>query len=426
MADFFFGFSLRVPGPLRSRRGIALLMALAVVTLLASLVVSFTDSTQKYLALTAHQKNRLQAYWTAQSGIQLAVQALSLSGQASKGYDGVDSACWHCESRCYQELVAPRLLVPLPESSSYIEPALPTQTTFSQTSSSQASAFLRCPIVDENRKLSLFGLVEYPGADREKTSEEVYLRLVYLLQYVLTERDLLPPESETESASGASAAQGAGSQPISLQEAENLAGYLVDWMDTENTAQGALNPDSAEEACPSDGKPYLAKNGLLDSSEEIALVCGFRQMSRTTIQRLLQHLTAYSVQTNINTATLPVLHAFCAQAYAPPGGAGNPDETDSERIYANLHPEGTDQAPVALQNMAEFDSVLRDWVSVPAVAQNLKKSTGVKSTCFRLGFFGLVRDPESGSEEARARVEMVLDQVQGTLQGVKLLYYRED
>lgn len=426
MADSLFGVSVPMPGSLRNRSGVALLMTLAVVALLSSLVVSFTDSTQKYLALTAHQKNRLQAYWAAQSGIQLAVQALSLSGQASKGYDAVDSACWHCESRCYQELVAPRLLVPLPKSSSYIEPALRTETASSQPSPSHASAFLRCPIVDENRKLSLFGLVEYPGTDREKTSEEVYLRLVYLLQYVLTRKDLLPPESETQTAAGASAAGGSGSERISLQEAENLAGYLVDWIDTENKAQVALNPDSAEEACPSDGKPYLAKNGLLDSSEEIALVCGFRQMARSTIQRLLQHLTAYSVQTNINTATLPVLHAFCAQAYAPPGGTGNPDESDSERIYGNLHPEGMNQTPAALQNMADFDTVLRDWVSMPAVAQSLKKSMGVKSTCFRLGFFGVVRDSESGSEEARARVEMVLDQFQSTMQGVKLLYYRED
>lgn len=426
MRESFLPWSFPALRPLRNRCGIALLMVLAVVTLLTALVVSFTDSTQRHLALTAHQKNRLQAYWTAQSGIQLAVQALSLSGQASKGYDGIDTACWHCESRCYQELVAPRLLVPLPESSSYIEPALPTETAFGQTSVSQGATVLRCPIVDENRKLSLFGLVENPGTDREKTSEEMYLRLVYLLQYVLTERDLLPPDRETQPSSGISAGDATGFRRISLGQAENLAGYLVDWIDTENKAQGALNPDSAEESCPSDGERYLAKNGPLDSSEEIALVCGFRQMPSGTIRKLLQHLTAYSVQTNINTATLPVLHAFCAQAYAPPGGAGNPDETDAEQIYANLHPEGMDQTPVALQNMADFDTVLRDWVSVPTVAQNLKRSMGVKSTCFRLGFFGLVRDPETGSEEARARVEMVLDHSQGSMQGVRVLYYRED
>jgi hypothetical protein len=413
-------------GSLRSQRGIALLMVLAVVTLLAALVVSFTDSTQKHLALTAHQKNRLQAYWTAQAGIQLAVQALSLSGQAGKSYDGIDSACWHCESRCYQELVAPRLLVPLPETASYIEPALPVDTTLVKASAETAPAVLRCPIVDENRKLSLFSLVENAGTSREKTSEEVFLRLVYLLQYVLTEEDLLPPEAEAEGTSGGVSRSGAAADRISLADAEKLAGYLVDWVDGENTAQGTLNPDSAEDACPSDGKPYLAKNGLLDSSEEIAMVCGFRQMPRKAIHKLLRHLTAYSLQTNINTATLAVLHAFCAQAYAAPGGLGNPDETDSERIYANLHPAGTDSSPVAIQNIAEFDAVLKDWVSSPQVAQKLKTSMGVKSTCFRLGFFGLVRDPETGSEEARARVEMVLDQAQSSLQGPKLLYYRED
>lgn len=426
MVDSDLRMRLLRMGPLRSQRGIALLMVLAVVTLLAALVVSFTDSTQKHLALTAHQKNRLQAYWTAQSGIQLAVQALSLSGQASRSYDGIDTACWHCESRCYQELVAPRLLVPLPETASYVEPALPVDATLVKASAESAPAVFRCPIVDENRKLSLFSLVENAGTPREKTSEEVFLRLVYLLQYVLAQEDLLPPEAEAEGTSGSASVSGTAGERISLAEAEKLAGYLVDWMDTENTAQGTLNPDSAEEACPSDGKPYLAKNGLLDSSEEIALVCGFRQMPRKAIHKLLRHLTAYSLQTNINTATLAVLHAFCAQAYAIPGGPGNPDETDSERIYENLHPEGADSSPVAIQNTSEFDAVLKDWVSSPQVAQKLKISMGVKSTCFRIGFFGLVRDPETGSEEARAKVEMVLDQAQASVEGPKLLYYRED
>lgn len=426
MAHWLFCNRLPGMGPLRTRRGIALLMVLAVVTLLAALVVSFTDSTQKHLALTAHQKNRLQAYWTAQSGIQLAVQALSLSGQASKSYDGIDSACWHCESRCYQELVAPRLLVPLPETASYLEPALPVDTTRANTSAESAPAVFRCPIVDENRKLSLFSLVENAGTPREKTSEEVFLRLVYLLQSVLTEEDLLPPENEPEGASGSVSMSRAAVERIPLAEAEKLAGYVVDWVDTENTSQGALNPDSAEDACPSDGRPYLAKNGLLDSSEEIALVCGFRQMPRKAIHKLLRHLTAYSLQTNINTATLAVLHAFCAQAYASPGGPGNPDETDSERIYENLHPEGSNSNPVAIKNTAEFDTVLKNWVSSPQVAQKLKISMTVKSTCFRIGFFGLVRDPETGSEEARARVEMVLEQAHAGPQGPRLLYYRED
>jgi type II secretory pathway component PulK len=395
-------------------------MVLLVVTLLTAMVVSFLDTTQKHLHVTANYKNRLQAFWTAQSGIQLTTQLLAMSAQAKGTHDGIDNACWHCESPCYQELVAPRLMLPLPGSSSFIEPALGGPVGSPQASGQ--GSVIRCPIVDENRKLSLYFLIGQSGTQTEKTSEDVYARLSFLLQYVLTEDDLKPPEERAQDSATLQPDTGLAPQKISSTEADALAGYVVDWIDTGNNPQGPSNAESAEEGCPADGSPYSAKNGMLDSADEIALVCGFRRMPRNTIQKLLQHLTVYESKTNINTATLAVLHAFCAQA----DSGGNIQETDSEKIYAYLHPATLDTTPPAIDG-STFDITLSDTVGIgEEVANDLKLSMKTQSNCFRIGFYGLVRDPETGSEDARARIEMVVDQAQGTAQGLRLLYYRED
>ena len=70
---------VKISSRLSSQDGLALLMVLFVVTVLTTMVVSFTDTTQKHLHLTRHYKNRLQAYWSAQSGIQ-AVDAGAMAG----------------------------------------------------------------------------------------------------------------------------------------------------------------------------------------------------------------------------------------------------------------------------------------------------------------------------------------------------------
>jgi len=416
--------SVQEPG----QSGVALLIVLVVVTLLTAMVVSFLDTTQKHLHVTANYKNRLQAFWTAQSGIQLATRALALSLQKSQGegYDGIDNACWHCESTCYQELIAPLLMLPLPGSSGFIEPALSSLSASTQAGSQTAA--IRCPIVDENRKLSLYEMVLQGGSTGEKTNQKVHDRLSYLLQDVLTEDDLKPPEARAQDNAQAQSGTGLAPQRISMNDADALTAYVVDWIDTENNPPGTYNTGAAEETCPMDGKPYSAKNGRLDSVDEIALVCGFRQMPRNTIQKLLQHLTVYPVVTNINTATLPVLHAFCSQAYSQgEGDPGNPQETDSEKIYETLHPGTPDTTPIAIEGSAGFTDILKDTLGIgEKVVQNLQRDMNFQSNCFRISFYGLVRDPETGSEGARARIELVVDQKQGTAQGSNLLYYRED
>jgi hypothetical protein len=398
-------------------------MVLVVITILTTLVVSFTETTQKHLQVTQYSKNRLQAYWAAQSGLQAATgllrmgtQASAVTGQSS-GSDGAISP-WNCESDLYQEIV-PLLLANVFCESSMLEPALlvndPTESVTGMTLS-------RCPatapILDENRKLSVPKLIKNGtiGTANEVTEEEAFKHLTYLLQYLLKEADFATEEAD----------QGTGidfgleeETKIDVDRAKELVGYLVDWIDTENNKSIEYNPDTAEQSCPEDGLPYEAKNGLLDSIDEIGLVCGFRQLPRTTIERLTRHLTAYDLYTNINTATHPVLHALCAAK------DGDKDETQSEKIFELLHYDADEELVEILQDRTKYGGILSMEITDTDLIGYLQQHTDVKSDHFRVGVYGMVYNTETGTVLARARLQMDLKK-KGTGNEFDVLYYRED
>ena len=407
--------SSRIRPILSGQGGIALLMVLVVITLLATLVASFTETTQKHLQVTQSYKDRLQAYWAAQSGLQAAVALLRLDAQVNREHDGADSP-WNCESEVYREFVTPLLANVFCESS-MIEPAL----LLTETHPVEAETTLsRCPpaapILDENRKLSLFRLVTNVGSMQEQTDPWTFDRLAYLLQYLLTEEDLVPPEGEQ--ASGLSLDFGRQTR-LRIDKARELAGCLVDWVDTPNNrSRGPQNPDTAEEGCPLDDLPYQAKNGMLDSIDEIALVCGFRQMPRTTIERLTRHLTVYDLVTNINTATYPVLHAFCAAFLQ------DENETEAEKVYRALHPVADVVSMDVIRRPTDYRDILGGVGLNPGLIGHLQGSTVYVSSFFRVGIYGLVFDTETGAVRARSRLQMDLRRERG--QQLGLLYYRED
>jgi type II secretory pathway component PulK len=405
---------------LSGQDGIALLMVLVVITVLTTLVVSFTDTTQKHLQVTQYYKNRLNAYWAAQSGLQAAVALLRMNFQMTQGqsFDGATSP-WHYESDEYQQFV-PLLLASVFCESSRLEPALLVSDAGAVTTESgMGRAPTAAPILDENRKLSLYGLVEGSGTRQEQTDPKTFDRLMHLLQYLLKEKDLVPEDEEQ----GTGLSFGLEEETrIDLDTAERLAGYLVDWMDTENTTTTDMiyNSDSAEQSCPEDGLPYEAKNGPLDSIDEIALACGFRQLPRTTIERLTRHLTAYELATNINTATLPVLHAFCA----PPPGDGE-NEEDSRKIYELLHYDAEDDVVQVIKDANDYRGILGLEVSNTSLIDELRSSTAFASDHFRIGIYGLVEDPTNLTVLARSRIQMDLERQTGGTE-FNVLYYRED
>jgi len=403
---YLSSISFRIRSALSGQDGIALLMVLVVITILTTLVVSFTETTQKHLKVTQYSKNRLQAYWAAQSGLQAATALLKMGAQASalqgksSGADGATSP-WNCESEAYQQVV-PLLLANVFCESSMLEPALlltdPNESGTEMTLSRCPSAV---PILDENRKVSLFPLVTDIGTNKEATDPHRFDHLTYLLQYLLKESDFAT--GEEGQATGITLAL-ANETKIDKTEAEKLAGYLVDWIDTENstTTDPLLNSDTAEQSCPADDLPYEAKNGLLDSIDEIGLVCGFRQLPRTTIERLTRHLTAYDLETNINTATYPVLHALCAAE------EGDEDEAVSEGIFQTLHFSADDESidKIIITDKNAYTTVLADFER--SLRTYLKKHTAFASDHFRVGVYGLVYNTESATVLARARLQMDL------------------
>lgn len=407
----------KIRAKLSGQDGIALLMVLVVITILTTLVVSFTDTTQKHLKVTQYYKNKLQAYWAAQSGLQAAVGLLRMAAtlQPNQDSDGANSA-WNCESEQYQ-LVVPALLANIICESSMIEPALLlTDPARGGTGPALARCPSAVPILDENRKLSLPGLIENRGTAQEQTEDDRFKHLSYLLQYLLYESDF-NPEEEGE-ATGLSLGLEEENR-ITMDQAMDLAGYLVDWMDTENNrSTGDFNPDTAEQSCPADGFPYEAKNGLLDSASEISLVCGFRQLPRTTIELLTRHLTAYDLETNINTATHPVLHAYCAAYHVAE------DENDSEEIFQALHYGPDEETIDIITTKGNYNSILGNYVSDPLLVDYLERhAEGIRSTHFQVAIYGLVLSFETGTPLARARLQMDLHR---DGQNLTLLYYRED
>jgi hypothetical protein len=421
----------RVRRTLAGQEGVALLMVLFVVVALAALVVSLTETTQRHLHLTQYYKNRLQAQWTAQSGIQAAVAILQLDAQIQPGYDGSDSA-WNCESTYYKENALLFLSVPLC-GSSLIEPGL--LPAVQDPSLEEPAARTRCPIIDENSKLSLSPLVNTAQAS-ETTDEKTFDRLKFLLLYLLKERDVVRPANPSDPTGVMVTEETGPPAPISEDQARTLAGYLVDWIDTPNNASTDRNFDQAEEGCPEDGLPYAAKNGRMDSMEEIALVCGFRHMPRTVIDELGRNLTVFNLTTNVNTATRPVLYAFCTQILQADGG------NDSEAIYLRLHPHDDEIPDSVITGSSFYQTILGDAGVSPDVITGLQTDTTFRSEYFRVGITGVVINTETGSVDANAGVAMVVQQGGGSSApgtpsggvpptgtpsggGLRLYYYRQ-
>ena len=130
-------------------------------------------------------------------------------------------------------------------------------------------------------------------------------------------------------------------------------------------------------------------------------------------------MTAYDLDTNINTATHPVLHAFCAAA------SGEQNEPESAKIFQLLHYNADEESiPDIIKGKSDYASLLGN-VADSALIKDLRDSTAFASTHFRVGIYGLVYNTETGTVLARARVQMDLARGK-TGSDFDVLYYRED
>lgn len=383
------------PALLADEQGAALLMVLIIITILTTMVVSFTDTTQKNLNVAQYYKDKLHAYLAAQSGLETAITAINQVLILSPPVHGANTA-FHWESEDYQTYLQLLSATPIGESA-FIEEALPTYTQAGIID--QAAMTRKCFVVDENSRLSLFYLVgARHGTANEETEAVTFYRLVALFQHLLPDDEVDP---------------------------ETLVRYLVDWMDTENNPYNSeLNTDQAEDYCPQDNLPYLAKNGLLDSADEIAHICGFRHRDPQVIARLTRYLTAYELNTNINLASRPVILALLSEAGSPSA------EDDANEIYNELHNTAAGNQPQLIRTAIRNELQARS-ASGAGLENSVDDHVGVLSNYFRLGAYGVVYDPDTGKERARSLVVAIYHNAAaggGPNPGNQLrkVYYRED
>jgi len=397
--------------------GVVLLLVVFIITLLAAMTVTLSDTAQNDVRVLQNYRASLQAYWTAQSAIQIIAAALSLNAALNAQVHAPQTMPWHNESRDFQRYILPALSLPIGESNSIIgipnDPLVPGNPPR--------------PIVDENRKLSIAassiaqgqpmsptpaqprrtglpvvtgsaGLVTGYGQPGERTNAQQFQRLVLVLTKVVPR--------DPYAASGPAAGQDR-QEFIDNARAAQLAGYIVDWIDSDYNNVDETNLNQAENTCPDDGLPYTSKNAPMDSLEELALVCGFRRLPREIILRLAEHLTVYPLTTNIHTATREVLYAFLA-------AAGRSDEN----LYDRLHdPQIQDANLRCADILGQADLCTQG-------------ALGDQSNIFQVDVYGVTIDPETGRELARRRIREVIASGAGAAMGggtgLQPLYYRED
>ena len=93
---------------------------------------------------------------------------------------------------------------------------------------------------------------------------------------------------------------------LGVEEPQNLVAALIDWLDSDNEVYGQEGATGAESSYYLGlDPPYQARNGRMESIEELALVKGF---TPEVISRVQEFVTLYgSMQVNCNTAPADVV-----------------------------------------------------------------------------------------------------------------------
>ena len=120
---------------------------------------------------------------------------------------------------------------------------------------------------------------------------------------------------------------------LGLEAPQNLVAALIDWQDSDDVPYSMGGAEGAESSYYLGlDPPYQARNGKIDSMEELSLIRGF---TPEVVQKIKPYVTLYgNLQVNVNTAPPEVISALST----------NPDHPvtleDARKIV-----EGRDQTP---------------------------------------------------------------------------------
>jgi general secretion pathway protein K len=243
-------------GGLSNERGIALLLAILVVSLVAVVVVEFTYSTEVDAHITRNALSATQAHYLARSGAALAQVALRVDAEQKS----------LSQSPAIETLNDPwaRPFPPLPIDGGF--------------------GFASFAITDETSKFNVNSL----GVASAANPTQLEMRK-QLLQSVL---------------------ESVGADP-------NLVFALVDWVDVDDVTdrESGAERNYYQRREP----PYEPRNGFLLGFDELAMVRGFETLTRSqwsALRRLLTVLPTADLKMNLNTAPQELLNAIGASVNA--------------------------------------------------------------------------------------------------------------
>lgn len=295
----------------RRRSGIALLVAISTVLILTVVVTELTYNARVRYLIAAHEKERAQAYWVSQTGINLyklilsankSMEGSSAGGMAESLGINIGDALWQWVSVINTGLM--RMLFAsggdiddddldefkkTGEVSDEVEEASREASRFSDKNFLDFDGDFNAEVTDEDSKLNVSLLANHSGLLTESAvGQQLY--------------GLMSGEEND-----------AWFRDRNIDRWDMIAN-LKDWVDVDTMGSGRSggqednlynNRDSA----------YLAKNAAFDTFDEIRLVEGWQD---DVMERFGDQLTIHGTgKININTATDEVLFALI-KAYVMP------------------------------------------------------------------------------------------------------------
>lgn len=366
---------------LANNRGVALVITLFVVALVAVLVLEYYFDASVELDLAANYASDAQAYALALSGVNIAQALLS---RDNREVDGPEDP-WYRLGALPTCFPPQQLLSLLGEASSGGPLILEKPMSFVEaTTGETACVILR--IVDEQSKLPLNALVSLGAGETPPATDTP---------------EPTPTGGATNSGQStapttpapmASSSVNSDWEPVFKQLFENLRieedklAAVIDWLDQDDTPVGL---GGAENAYYETLKPqYRARNGPMRTPGELRLIRGF---DFETLARLFPgaapeamadvdlgnniYVTPYGATVNVNTASPEVLEILLAGLYESSGSVTR----DVKEI-------------VAKRQEKQFDDLkqVKDLLIEAAVQSKLERVASVKSTHFRVISTGMI------------------------------------
>jgi type II secretory pathway component PulK len=360
----------------RRRSGIALLVAISTVMVLTVVVTEMSYNARVRFLIAAHEKERAQAYWVSQTGINMYKLILSANKQMEGSAVGglAESAGLNIGDALWQwvPVINTGLMRMLFASGGDIDDD--DIDSFKQTGK----------VSDE---------IDEASRDASKFSDKNFLDFDGDFSAEVTDEDAKLNVSMLANAQGSVHESAIGKQLYGLMAGEendawfrdrnidrwDIIGNLKDWVDPDTMGSGRSGGQE-DSLYNNRDSPYLSKNAAFDTFDEIRLVEGWQD---DVMDRFGHQLTIHGTgKININTAPDEVLFALI-QAYIVPA----PMDQECVRLIEQIREY---MWFATFNNGKDFAKYLTNQGYT--VSDQLQNQIGKSSKTFRVISTGLVGD----------------------------------